>query len=105
MNACRVQDLAAAVCIVLVQPPLRVWFHDTYDQWFKASAHVGGIVSFLCLGGACSNFCSLGWAVLACQLLLANAGAGHVDMATRLRLACNGGAIGNESRCFLSVLL
>ena len=34
-------------------------------------AHVGGIVSFLFLGGACSNFCSLGWAVMACQLLLA----------------------------------
>ena len=30
-----------------------------------------GIVSFLFLGGACSSFCSLGWAVMACRLLLA----------------------------------
>ena len=34
-------------------------------------AHVGGIVSFLFLGGACSDFCSLGWVVMACRLLLA----------------------------------
>ena len=34
-------------------------------------AHAGGIVSFLFLGGACSDFCSLGWAVMACRLLLA----------------------------------
>ena len=34
-------------------------------------AHVGGIVSFLFLGGACSGFYSLGWAVMACRLLLA----------------------------------
>ena len=42
----------------------------TYEQWFKL-AHVGGIVSFLFLGGACSGFCSLGWAGMACRLLLA----------------------------------
>ena len=35
-------------------------------------SHVGGgIVSVLFLGGACSGFCRLGWAVMACQLLLA----------------------------------
>ena len=34
-------------------------------------AHVEGIASFLFLGGACSGFCSSGWAVMACQLLLA----------------------------------
>ena len=34
-------------------------------------AYIGGIVSFLFLGGACSGFCTLGWAVMACQLLLA----------------------------------
>ena len=34
-------------------------------------AHVGGIVNFLFLGDACSNFCSSGRAVMAWQLLLA----------------------------------
>ena len=43
----------------------------TYEQWFKPYSHVRGIVSFLFLGGACSGFCSLGWAVMACQLLMA----------------------------------
>ena len=38
----------------------------TYEQWSSLTAHVGGIVSFLSLRGACSNFCSLGWAVMAC---------------------------------------
>ena len=33
-------------------------------------AHVEGIASFMFLGGACSGFCSLGWAVMACELLL-----------------------------------
>ena len=42
----------------------------TYEQWFSLIAHVG-IVSFLFLGGACSGSCSLGWAVMACRLLLA----------------------------------
>ena len=47
-------------------------------------AHVEGIASFLFLGGACSGFCSLGCAVMACQYwqLIATgrlAGAGHVD--------------------------
>ena len=35
------------------------------------TAHVGGNVSFLFLGGACSDFCRLGWTVMACRLLLA----------------------------------
>ena len=45
----------------------------TYEQWLSLIAHVGGIVNFLFLGarGACSDFCSLGWAVMTCQLLLA----------------------------------
>ena len=43
----------------------------TYEQWFKLIAHIGGIASFLFLGGACSDFCTLSWAVLACQLPLA----------------------------------
>ena len=43
-----------------------------YEQWFALCiAYVGGIVSFLFLGGACSGFCGLGWAVMACRLLLA----------------------------------
>ena len=35
-------------------------------------SHAGGVVSFLFLKGACCDFCSLGWAVMACQLLLAS---------------------------------
>ena len=42
----------------------------TYEHCLSLTAHVGGIVSFLFLGGTCSDFCSLGWAVMACQLLL-----------------------------------
>ena len=40
----------------------------------KVLAEAGKILllaSFLFLEGACSCFCSLGWAVMACQLLLA----------------------------------
>ena len=69
LHSCREQVLA--VCIVLVQPPLRVLFHAHTSSDLSLVAHVKGIVSFLFLGGACSDFCSLGWAVMACQLLLA----------------------------------
>ena len=51
--------------------PLRVLFHAHTSSGLSLIAHVGGIVSFLFLGGTCSEFCSLGWAVMACQLLLA----------------------------------
>ena len=59
--------------IVLVQPPLKGFFHarTSSARGLSLVAHVGDIVSFLFLGGACSIFCSLGWAVMACQLLLA----------------------------------
>ena len=40
----------------------------THKQWFKPYSPRK---SFLFLGGACSDFCSLGWAVMACRLLLA----------------------------------
>ena len=58
--------------------------------------------SFLFLGGPCSHFCSLGWAVMACGLLATGrlAGAGHVDRANRVCLACNSGAIGDEKHMF-----
>ena len=66
-----------AGCIVFMQPPLKGLFH-AYAYVHMSSglsliAHAEGIVSFLCLGlpGACSGFCSLGWAVMACRLLLA----------------------------------
>ena len=68
-HACRVQVLA--VCIVLVQPPLRVLLHAQTSSGLSLIAYVGGIVSFQFLGGACNDFCSLGWAVMACRLLLA----------------------------------
>ena len=61
---CRVQVLA--VCTVLMQPPLRVLFHAPTSSDLSLIAHVGGIVSFLFLGGACIIFGSLGWAVMAC---------------------------------------
>ena len=55
-----------------------------------------GIIYHLCafLGGACSRFYSLGWAVMACQLLLAVCLVLAVDRAKRVCLACNSGAIG-----------
>ena len=62
-------------------------------------AHIGGIVSFLFLGGASSN---LAWAAVVCDgLPIATgrlAGAGHVDRANRDCLACNSSAIGDEKR-------
>lgn len=51
--------------------PLRVLFHAHTSGGLSLIAQVGGIVSFLFLGGACNVFCSLGWAVMACLLLLA----------------------------------
>ena len=81
------------LCIVLVQPPPKVLFHAHTSSALSLIAHVGGIVSFLYLGGACSGFCSSGWAVMACRLLLA---VGRVDRANRVCLACNSGAIGDE---------
>ena len=48
-----------------------VLFHAHTSSGLSLIAHVGGIVSFLFLGGACSDFCSLDWAVMACRLLLA----------------------------------
>ena len=69
MGTCRVQVLA--VCIVLVQPPLKGLLHAHTSSGLSLIARVGGFVNFLFLGGACSDFCSLGWAVMACQLLLA----------------------------------
>ena len=54
-----------------MQPPLRVLFHAHMSSGLSLIAHVGGIVSFLFLGSACSDYCSLGWAVMACRLLLA----------------------------------
>ena len=48
-------------------------FHAHTSSGLSLIAHVEGILSFRFLGGACSDFCSLGWAVhvMACQLLLA----------------------------------
>ena len=63
--------MVLAVSIVLVQPLLRVLFHAHTSSGSSLIARVEGIASFLFLGGACSGFCSLGWAVMACQLLLA----------------------------------
>ena len=51
--------------------PLRVLLHAHASNGSSLIACVGGIVSFLFLGGACSGSCSLGWAVMVCQLLLA----------------------------------
>ena len=51
--------------------PLRVLFHAHRSCGLSLIAHVGGTVSFLFLGGACRNFCSVGWAVMACRFLLA----------------------------------
>ena len=67
-------EMPRALCIVLVQPRLRALFH-AHTSSLSLIAQVGGIVSFLFLGGACSFFCSLGWAVTAGRL----AGAGQVD--------------------------
>ena len=83
--------------LVLVQPPLRSLFHAHMSSGSSLTAPVGGIVSFLFLAGACSAFCSLGWAVMACRLLLTVlAGADHVDRNNRVCLACNSDAIGDE---------
>ena len=51
--------------------PLRVLFHAHTSSGLSLIAYIEGIVSSLFLGGACSGFCSSGWAVMACQLLLA----------------------------------
>ena len=56
---------------MLVQAPLEGLFHAHTSGGFSLIARVGGIVNFLFLGGACSSFCILGWAVMACRLLLA----------------------------------
>ena len=50
---------------------LKGLFHAHTSSGLSLIARVGGIVNFLFLGGACSDVCSLGWAVMACQLLLA----------------------------------
>ena len=42
----------------------------TYEQWFKLYSP-RRLLSASCFWGACSDFCSLGWAVTACRLLLA----------------------------------
>ena len=91
-----------------MQPRLRVLFLALMSGALSLIT-VGGIVSFLFLGGACSAFCILEWVIMGnvlhciaansalprCLLLLA--GAGHVDRAGRGCLACNGGAIGDET--------
>ena len=51
-------------------PPIQGVVSCTYQQciictYLSLIALVGGIVSFLFLGGACGDFCSLGWAVIA----------------------------------------
>ena len=43
----------------------------TNEQWFKPYSPRRRYCHSLFLGGACSDFCSLCWAVMACQLLLA----------------------------------
>ena len=70
LTAC-LQSKGSSSLSVLVQPPLRVLFQAHTSNGLSLIAHVGGIVSFLFLGGARSDFCSLGWAVMACRLLLA----------------------------------
>ena len=80
-----------------MQPPLRVLFLAHTSSGLSLIAHVGGIVSFLFLGGACGIFCSLGWAVMTCRFATGRlAGAGHVGRADRVCLACNGGGVGDE---------
>ena len=54
-----------------MQPALKGLFYAHTSSGLSLIAHVGGVVSSLFLGGACSEFCSLGWAVMACRLLLA----------------------------------
>ena len=72
-------------------------FHAHTSSGSSLIAHVaiGGNVSFLFLGGACSDFCSLG-----CHGLPIATGrlasAGHVERADRVCLACNSGAVGDE---------
>ena len=51
--------------------PLKRLFHAHTSSGLSLIAHVAGIVNLLFLGGACSDICSLGWAVMACRLLLA----------------------------------
>ena len=57
------------------------------------TAHIEGSVSFLFLGGRYSAVCKFLWLAHCCFHL---AGAGHVDRANRVCLACNRGAIGDE---------
>ena len=52
-----------------MQPPLKRLFHAHTSNGLSLMAHVGGIVSFLFLVDACSDFGS--WAVMAGPLLLA----------------------------------
>ena len=93
-------SLSQCIVLVHVQPPLRVLLHAHTGSGLSLIAHVGGIVSFLFLGGACSDFCSLGWAVMACGLLLAVwlvlGSAGHLGRANRFCLACNSGGVSDE---------
>lgn len=39
-------------------------WHVHMNKWISHIAHVKGVVSFLCLQGAWSAFCSLGWVLL-----------------------------------------
>ena len=75
-------------------------FHAHTSSGLSLIAYVEGTVGFLFREGACSDFCSLGWAVMACQLLLAvwlvPAMYTYVDRANRVCLACKSGAIGDE---------
>ena len=70
LTACQ-QGRVLAVCIVQPAGPTQGVVSCACEQWCSLIAHVGGIVSFLFLGGACSAFCNLDWVVMACLLMLA----------------------------------
>ena len=82
---------------------ITVFLFNTNVKPYSLIGCLRGIVSFLFLGGAYSNLCSSGWvsslAIAAGRL----AGAGRVDRANRVCVACNSDVIANEQHVCSSV--
>ena len=76
----------------------------TYEQWFKPYSPRRRYCQLPVSGRRMQRFCSLGWAVMACQLLLAGWLAQAMSTGlTGVCLACNSGAIGDEMHMVLSM--
>ncbi len=68
---CSLQTFGEVPCVIPVRLTRGVLCPAHMSSGFGLIVHVDAIVSCLFLVGACSAFCSLGWVVMVCQLLLA----------------------------------